>query len=611
MALLLLSLAALLVGPVVERLVRRAAWTEAMLDGFVLTALVGLILIHVLPHNVEVAGLWAFVAAGLGFLVPLLLEGRLHQHGDGARGLHRWLLVAGFLGYAIHASLDGLALATGHDDHGNAGELLGVAVVLHRIPVGLAIWWLLRPAVGPLGTLAIIGTIAASTIAGYSASAWLLDGLERPAVGLLQALVAGSLLHVALHPGGNRQGGSAQARASAIGGILAIAALFGVATVHPMARRFAEEVGSGAAFRAFYLQAAPALLLGLVGSAAWTTWRRRPAMSTSFAFLDGIAECSCQGLPRYRVLLQGKNAVRAHTFLIASTELGLIGLIPSLVLLGLELTLARLLGTVLLLLVLGLGLGRSAKSAPTGPAVEVHTAGSFTDALLARIDHTVPWILLGLGTAAFLEPLLSGNALEATAVGGAIALWGALGLPIYLCSAAATPIAAVLIHKGLPPGAAIALLLAGPAVSLAGLTELAKVHSRKHAALYGLGVYLVAVGTGWGVDLVLGHSSHFDLHAEAVGSADLYSVAAGVVLAGLMVVSLVRQGVRGFAGQILGLRAHDHSDHHEDHHHGHHHPEGLPDHPKAPAATGGFRFHGRARWAKGPRAPLYLGLRER
>jgi zinc transporter ZupT len=164
-ALLLLSLAALLVGPVVERLVRRAAWTEAMLDGFVLTALVGLILIHVLPHNVEVAGLWAFAAAGLGFVVPLLLESRLHEHGDGSRGLHRWLLVAGFLGYAIHASLDGLALATGHDDHGDAGELLGVAVVLHRIPVGLAIWWLLRPAVGPLGTMAIIGTIAASTIA--------------------------------------------------------------------------------------------------------------------------------------------------------------------------------------------------------------------------------------------------------------------------------------------------------------------------------------------------------------------------------------------------------------------------------------------------------------
>lgn len=610
MALLLLSLAALLVGPVVERLVRRAAWTEAMLDGFVLTALVGLILIHVLPHNVEVAGLWAFVAAGFGFLVPLLLERRLHDHGDGSRGLHRWLLVAGFLGYAIHASLDGLALATGHDDHGEAGELLGIAVVLHRIPVGLAIWWLLRPAVGPLGTMAIIGTIAASTVAGYGASSWLLEGLERPAVGLLQALVAGSLLHVALHPGGNRQGGPAQAKASAIGGMLAVVALFGVATVHPMARRFAEEVGSGAAFRAFYLQAAPALLLGLFGSAAWATWRRRPALGTSFAFLDGVAECSCQGLPRYRLLAQGRSGVRAHTFLIASTELGLVGLIPSLALLGMELTLARLLGTGLLLLVLGLGLGRAAKAVPAGPAVEVHASGGFTEALLARIDHTVPWILLGLGTAAFLEPLLSGTALQATAVGAVIALWAALGLPIYLCSAAATPIAAVLIHKGLPPGAAIALLLAGPAVSLAGLTELARVHSRKHAALYGLGVYGVAVVTGWIVDRALGHDVHFDLHAEASGRADLFSTAAGLVLALLMIVSLVRQGVRGFAGQILGARAHDHSDH-EDHHHGHHPHDVHRGHAESPAPTAGFRFHGPARWAKAPRAPLYLGLRER
>lgn len=614
MVLLLLSLAALLVGPVVERLARRAVWTEAALDGFVLTALVGLILLHILPHNVEIAGLWAFAAAGVGFLVPLLLERRLHDHGGGAGRLHRWLLVAGFLGYAVHASLDGLALATGHDDHGTqviGAELLGIAVVLHRIPVGLAIWWLLRPTVGPLGTLAMIATIATSTVIGFGASSWLLQGLERPAVGLLQALVAGSLLHVALHPAATRGNGAHQARASAAGGLLAVVVLLGVARVHPMAQRFAEEISTGAAFRAFYLQAAPALLVGLLISAAWSAWRARPDGPRGTMLLDGVAECSCQGLPRYRLLLQSAGAARAHRFLIATTELGLVGLIPSWALLGGAFTAYRLAGAGALLLLVGWGLAGRAPAAASGPDLEVHRVGGFSAALAGRIDHAVPWILLGLGVAAFVEPLVSAQALATDHPTLDVLLWGALGFPVYLCSAAATPIAAVLLHKGLPPGAALALLLTGPAVSLSGLGELARAHRPRHALLYGLIVYGVAVAAGLSVQVWGTASGPFDLHGEAQEGADLLSGAAGAILALLMLLSLLRQGVRGFAGQILGTRTHDHGEEPDDHGHGHHDHDHAPT-PTGPASMqGGFRFHGAPAFARGRRAPLYLGLPQR
>ena len=48
----------------------------------------------------------------------------------------------------------------------------------------------------------------------------------------------------------------------------------------------------------------------------------------------------------------------------------------------------------------------------------------------------------------------------------------AVGIPIYICASASTPIAAALILKGVSPGAALVFLLAGPATNLASLSML-------------------------------------------------------------------------------------------------------------------------------------------
>jgi len=48
----------------------------------------------------------------------------------------------------------------------------------------------------------------------------------------------------------------------------------------------------------------------------------------------------------------------------------------------------------------------------------------------------------------------------------AVVLMLLVGLPFYVCAAASTPIAAVLIAKGLSPGAAMVFLLAGPATNV-------------------------------------------------------------------------------------------------------------------------------------------------
>lgn len=64
----------------------------------------------------------------------------------------------------------------------------------------------------------------------------------------------------------------------------------------------------------------------------------------------------------------------------------------------------------------------------------------------------------------------------------------AVGIPIYICASASTPIAAVLILKGLSPGAALVFLLAGPATNAATLTVVYRFFGRAAT-----GIYLAAI----------------------------------------------------------------------------------------------------------------------
>ncbi|MBI2345287.1 MAG: SO_0444 family Cu/Zn efflux transporter [Deltaproteobacteria bacterium] len=60
----------------------------------------------------------------------------------------------------------------------------------------------------------------------------------------------------------------------------------------------------------------------------------------------------------------------------------------------------------------------------------------------------------------------------------------AIGIPIYICASASTPIAAALIAKGMSPGAALVFLLAGPATNMASLPVLVKFLGKRAVAIY-------------------------------------------------------------------------------------------------------------------------------
>ena len=70
-------------------------------------------------------------------------------------------------------------------------------------------------------------------------------------------------------------------------------------------------------------------------------------------------------------------------------------------------------------------------------------------------------------------------------------------IPMYLCATGSIPIAAALMLKGLSPGAALVLLMAGPATNTASILVIGKVLGRRTLAAYLGAIVAGAVGFGW------------------------------------------------------------------------------------------------------------------
>lgn len=78
-----------------------------------------------------------------------------------------------------------------------------------------------------------------------------------------------------------------------------------------------------------------------------------------------------------------------------------------------------------------------------------------------------------------------------------------IAIPMYLCATGSIPIAVALMLKGLTPGAALVLLMAGPACNMASILVINKVMGRKTLVLYLASIITMAIFWGHVVDYVL------------------------------------------------------------------------------------------------------------
>ncbi len=578
-----LGLCSLAVGPLVGSLLRRHVALADAVDGFIVVTVTGLVVLHVLPQSVALGGVVALPVALGGVLVPAYL----HRF-DAAQRPATWrgsrqvlattlLLLAAF----GHALLDGVALIDGghgaahergHDLDATGGvSALALAVLLHRLPYGLALWVVGRERLGLARTLAVLGALAAGTIVGAIVGDQLVSPSTARGFALVQAFAAGAILHVLLEA--PAVGSSSSPRASFVGVALGVAVLVVLTRTHPVLAVVVDELAFAPVFVLLASRLAPALLVGLllVLALALLQKRVRPVLpahrAPSSLALAGVllaawlSQCACRVGATWEALLRRRAGLAgAAAFLVAAPHLEIVQTLAAMALLGPGLTGARLAGAIVVAVTTGVLVGRftagrSDPGAAIGAGVEVASAHvSPSAALEASVFHLAPWVLVGLVAAAFLEPLLQANAFAALSGFFGVVVAVALGGPLYLCAPAAVPVAVVLLHKGASPGAVVAFLLTAPAMNVTTFGLLARLISRRASIVFSATFLVGAVVAGVLVDAI---ATRFELmppslHALADTGTTTTQRVALAVWVGIVAWSLARQGARGFLAQILG-----------------------------------------------------------
>lgn len=150
-----------------------------------------------------------------------------------------------------------------------------------------------------------------------------------------------------------------------------------------------------------------------------------------------------------------------------------------------------------------------------------------------------------------------------------------LAMPMYTCATGSIPLALALVEKGITPGAALVLLMAGPATSIASMLVVGKAFGKRTLAAYLTSIALGALFFGFIIDTffmdtflasMLPHASA-ECHGHgALGVLDY-------ICAGLFALLIV---YAKFAHK--GCGGHDEHHHHEGecHCNGHHHEHEEP-----------------------------------
>ena len=342
-----------------------------LMDGFIFVAIGGLIITGIVPEIIHHGGWWSILFLLAGLALPTFSEKVFHN----IKSTHKAALILGLCGLFIHAITDGTALALGKNQ-GQVHEFLTLSVLLHRIPIGLTIWWFVKPQFGSRAAFATLVLMATGTFIGYYQYPLSLNSINHSGLVYFQAFVAGSLVHVMFHRPHAQEGCRSHHRSlgfnwEGLGNMLGAGVVIYLAAHHnhlsdmPWFREMSHTLYD------LLLESAPALLLGFVlaGLAGtfmpesyvnWMTAGSRWRQSIRGVTVGlPLPVCSCGVVPLYHTLVRkGAPPTAAMAFLIATPELGIDAVLISLPLLGETMTVVRVLAAALVALLVSIFVGR-------------------------------------------------------------------------------------------------------------------------------------------------------------------------------------------------------------------------------------------------------------
>ncbi len=135
------------------------------------------------------------------------------------------------------------------------------------------------------------------------------------------------------------------------------------------------------------------------------------------------------------------------------------------------------------------------------------------------IQDISKWLVVGLVLAAIISALIPNEFFELLNLPPIIQMLLILviSIPLYICATGSIPLAAILILKGISPGAAFVLLMAGPATNAATITMIGKVLGKKSLFTYLATIIAGALGFGLIIDYMLPAQWFTQMTAQHLG----------------------------------------------------------------------------------------------
>ncbi|QFU25009.1 metal transporter [Shewanella eurypsychrophilus] len=513
---LLASCIALLLGPLFYRFLSTENGLRKGLDGFIFVSLGGLVLLHILPELLEHGGFLAIIFVIVGMWGPTASEKLFHRYSEVT---HKFTLFLGVAGLLLHTITDGGAMVLAQQD--NTSILLALGIILHRLPVGLAIWWLVKPQVGSRWAMAVLAAMMILTGAGYFAGEQMLTQLSLDNTVYLQAFVTGSILHVVLHqPHAHDSSSNSN-------------------TVHPEKYEYHAGIGS--------LLGIGLLCVLLMMDSGGGHEHHHHDHSTE-QLLDWMLTLAPVLLLSYAVAglrfklglsPQSKHLGKRWLQRLAGPE----ALIITAFLLGPLVALFQLIG----LLIIGALLTFS-KVEPTDPHLSIPTS-PLRFGFAHIIDRSAPWVLLSL----ILANLIGHPSVPLENPIIQVAVLMVLFLPMRFCNLGGAVLALSLAYSGWSMPAVMLALIAAPIFNLA---QLKLMNLTQRVVVIGIIIASLA--------LTAALQPEWHIMISMPESINIISL---LILAGLFAASLLRLGPRKFLARIMLLKPTAHS--HDSHDHGH------------------------------------------
>lgn len=284
-----------------------------------------------------------------------------------------------------------------------------------------------------------------------------------------------------------------------------------------------------------FLESAPWLLLGFViagllkgmvpsnflsrhlgGRGTWTTVKA--------AFIGApLPLCSCGVVPAALGLRKsGASKNATVSFLVATPETGVDSVTVTYALLGPVMMIVRPLAAVSSGIVSGLLVGHAdteqiqtesgkesrccaakQNSDCDGSASLNALYGGLRFVFVDMVRDIASWLLLGILFAAAIQTWVPLSLLAEWGSGWlAFIVMVLIGVPMYICATASTPIAAGLLLAGVSPGAVLVFMMAGPATNIGTLAIVARELGRRALLAYLSGVILTSFAFGYALNIL-------------------------------------------------------------------------------------------------------------